>query len=312
MTIDVVVVVSGNFISICVFLAPVPTMIRICKEKSTMGYQSVPYVVSLFSAMLWLYYALLKQTFLLITINTIGIVIETVYIFIYVLYAAKEARKQATKLVATLNVGIFSAIFLITYFAFKDHGLRLSVVGWICVGFAVSVFASPLSIVFQVIRTRSVEFMPFTLSFALTISAVLWFSYGLLLKDMCVTIPNILGFILGVLQMLLYGIYRNAKPIEVVDDEEKKVPAEQMINIVVTGNSEVHPIDSHRSSCDKAANADDDEVVMENQKKLQEEKDSNTEEAEEEEHNVARAPDEPCGKATAQVDPAPVLVVCAA
>lgn len=145
-----------------------------------MGYQSVPYVVSLFSAMLWLYYALLKQTFLLITINSLGIVIESIYIFIYILYAAKEAKvyiilsssfyfilikifwlinelintynnvvqKQTTKLVAIMNVGIFSAIFLITYFAFHhDHGVRISVVGWICVGFAVSVFASPLSIV---------------------------------------------------------------------------------------------------------------------------------------------------------------------
>jgi solute carrier family 50 (sugar transporter) len=68
-----------------------PTFYRVYKRKSTESFQSVPYVVALQSAMLWLYYALLTKDVLLVSINAIACVVQSVYITIYIVYAPKEA-----------------------------------------------------------------------------------------------------------------------------------------------------------------------------------------------------------------------------
>jgi solute carrier family 50 protein (sugar transporter) len=50
-------------------------------------------VVALFSAMLRIYYALLKSDeILLFTVNSAGCVLETLYIAIYLAYAPKKAK----------------------------------------------------------------------------------------------------------------------------------------------------------------------------------------------------------------------------
>ncbi|XP_020234550.1 bidirectional sugar transporter N3 [Cajanus cajan] len=236
----------GNVVSFMVFLAPVPTFYRIYKKKSTEAFQSLPYLVALFSSMLWLYYASLKpsETTLLLTINSLGCAIEIVYIIMFTIYATNDARNLTVKLFMVMNVGSSALIFIVTYFSM--HGsLRIQVVGWICVTISVGVFAAPLSILAQVIRTKNVEFMPFYLSLFLTLSAITWFFYGLFLKDICIAIPNVLGFTLGLLQMLLYGIYRNrgSNNGTVVIKEEHAL--ETMKNVVVVnplGNCEVYPV----------------------------------------------------------------------
>ena len=82
-----------------------PTFYRIYRSKSTQGFQSVPYVVALFSAMLWIYYALLKSDeLLLITINSAGCVIETIYIVMYLAYAPKQAKVLTTQLHTCMHV----------------------------------------------------------------------------------------------------------------------------------------------------------------------------------------------------------------
>ncbi|GLT39957.1 hypothetical protein SLA2020_141220 [Shorea laevis] len=243
--------VLGNISSFVVFLAPIPTFYRIWKKKSTEGFQSLPYLTGLFSAMLWIYYALLKSdAFLLITINAFGCVVETIYIAFYITYAPRKARMFTLKLLLLLNFMGFCSILLLSHFLTKGS-TRIQVLGWTCMVFSLIVFVTPLSIMRLVIRTKSVEYMPFNLSLYLTVSAVTWLFYGIFLKDLCVTIPNILGVIFGLLQMVLYAVYRNKSKMLVA--AEVQLP-QQSIDMTKLGT---HPANCGKNIENKEQNEND-------------------------------------------------------
>ncbi|XVE90077.1 hypothetical protein DITRI_Ditri20bG0048100 [Diplodiscus trichospermus] len=212
----------GNIISFLVFLAPVPTFYTIYRKKTAEGYQSIPYMVALSSAMMLLYYGLLKtNATLIISINSIGCAIEVIYLVVYLIYATKRDKVFTLKSIIIFNIGGYSLIVLLTNFL-AERSNRVNVMGWICAVYNVAVFASPLSIMRQVIRTRSVEHMPFFLSFFLTLCATMWFFYGLFVKDYYIALPNVLGFLLGIAQMILYVIYKNAnKDVEITEKQKK-------------------------------------------------------------------------------------------
>ncbi|XP_020587104.1 bidirectional sugar transporter SWEET13-like [Phalaenopsis equestris] len=236
--------ILGNAISFMVYLSPLPTFYRIYRRKSTEDFQSLPYVVALLSAMLWMFYAFIKSNaYLLVTINSFGCVIETTYIIIFLIYASTKARVHTIKMMALLNVGLLSFIVLCILLISNDS-LRLQVLGWICVIFSVTVFAAPLSIIREVIRSKSVEYMPFTLSLFLTLSAVAWFFFGIFTKDIYVALPNVLGFSFGAVQMLLYIVYKDAnapKRLEVEGNTQVNILCS--VEILVVGDAGAKSID---------------------------------------------------------------------
>ncbi|MCL7032001.1 hypothetical protein MKW94_002255 [Papaver nudicaule] len=240
--------VLGNIVSIMVCLAPLLTFYQIYKKKETGGFKSTPYLFALCSAMFWIYYAFLKtDAILLITINTAGCVMETIYITMFLIYAPKNARIKTMRILGLLNFGLFSVILILTMLLAKVL-TRLKIVGWLCVAFSACVFAAPLSVLRLVRKTKSVEFMPFSLSLFLTLSAILWFFYGLLLKDLYVALPNVAGFVFGIVQMVMYAIYRNKKKVV------KKVV------ITMTEEDKEHPYQEHN----KSPNAHDHQYVAGN------------------------------------------------
>merc|ERR1711974_171590 len=90
--------------------------------------------------------------------------------------------------------------------------------GLACVVANVIAYASPLAVVRQVVRTKSVDSMPLGISVATLLNSMVCLSYALLMGDPWVLIPNACGVVLGVVQLGIYGVYCGRR-VAVADNE---------------------------------------------------------------------------------------------
>lgn len=200
--------IIANATALLMYLAPTITFKRIIRSRSTEQFSGTPYVITLLNCLLYCWYGLpfiSPNNILLSTITGTGAIIESTYVLIFVIYAPKMERTKIFGLVA-LAVAIFSTVALVSFFVLDGKTRKLFTGVFVDI-FAIAMFASPLSIMRLVIKTKSVEFMPFFLSLFGLLCAVSWTVFGLINSDPFVIVPNALGSGLGIAQMILYAIY---------------------------------------------------------------------------------------------------------
>ncbi|KAL5565995.1 hypothetical protein UlMin_029159 [Ulmus minor] len=211
----------GNFISILVFASPIKTFCRVVKKKSTENFKGIPYVTTLLSTSLWTFYGLLKPDgILIVTVNAAGATLQVIYVTLFLIYAPKDKKIKTGKLVAILDVGFLGFVIAVTLLAVRED-IKLTFVGLLCAAFTIGMYAAPLSIMGMVIKMKSVEYMPFWLSFFLLLNGGVWSIYAVLVKDFFIGVPNAIGFILGSGQLVIYLMYRNKTPRSTATKEEE-------------------------------------------------------------------------------------------
>lgn len=204
-----VVGIIGNIIALILFLSPVPTFIRIWKKGSVEQYSPVPYLATLFNCGMWVLYGLPwfhPRSTLVLTINGTGLIIELVYLMLFLIFSDKKKRfKVFLIMLAELAfVGVVALLVLTLVHSIK---LRTTIVGSICMVGCFLMYASPLAVMKLVITTKSVEYMPFFLSLFSFFNGVCWTSYALTSFDPYIAAPNGLGTLLGVAQLILYATF---------------------------------------------------------------------------------------------------------
>jgi len=161
---------------------------------------------------------------LVTTINGTGSLIEAIYVVIFLIFAERRIRLRMLGLLGVVT-SIFAAVVLISLLALHGNGRKIFC-GLAATVFSICMYASPLSIMVSVtkrrsdrrtraslsifidcvcgvvrcvlvlaqrlvIKTKSVEFMPFLLSLSVFLCGTSWFIYGLLGRDPFVIVRHL-------------------------------------------------------------------------------------------------------------------------
>ncbi|BAB08422.1 MtN3 protein-like [Arabidopsis thaliana] len=249
--------ILGNGASLLLYTAPIVTFSRVFKKKSTEEFSCFPYVMTLFNCLIYTWYGLpivshLWENLPLVTINGVGILLESIFIFIYFYYASPKEKVGVTFVPVIVGFGLTTAISALV---FDDHRHRKSFVGSVGLVASISMYGSPLVVMKKVIETRSVEYMPFYLSFFSFLASSLWLAYGLLSHDLFLASPNMVATPLGILQLILYFKYKNKKdlaPTTMVitkrNDHDDKNKATLEFVVDVDRNSDTNEKNSNNAS----------------------------------------------------------------
>uniref|UniRef100_A0A7N0UDM1 Bidirectional sugar transporter SWEET n=1 Tax=Kalanchoe fedtschenkoi TaxID=63787 RepID=A0A7N0UDM1_KALFE len=213
-----IVGIIGNVISFGLFVSPCPTFWRIWKNKSVEEFKPDPYLATVMNCLFWVFYGLPfvhpDSTLVVtigLTINGIGLVLELFYLTLFYIYGDNKKRKKMSTVLAVEAI-IMVAIAAVTTTVFHSHAKRSTFVGAFCVAFGILMYASPLTVMYKVLRDKSVEYMPFWLSLASFANGIVWVAYALLQFDLYILISNGTGAALGVIQLLLWIYYRAIYP----------------------------------------------------------------------------------------------------
>ncbi|KAJ7945885.1 Bidirectional sugar transporter SWEET [Quillaja saponaria] len=167
-TIRTIVGIIGNVISFGLFMSPIPTFVKIFKAKAVQDFKPDPYIATILNCAMWSFFGLPfvhPDSLLVVTINGAGFFIELIYVAIFFIYSPWTKRKHII-IALIIEVIFMAAVVLVTLKVFHTTKDRSLIIGILCIIFNIIMYTSPLTVMHMVIKTKSVKYMPFTLSLA--------------------------------------------------------------------------------------------------------------------------------------------------
>merc|ERR1719323_1077531 len=151
----------------------------------------------------WWSYGVLRSDPSIQLVNGVGLVLQSLYVLCFYLFTSEK--------VATLKGIVLTAVFVVclNFYIQTESDTEVSMLrlGLLSSTMSVMYCAAPLASVVTVIKTKSTESLPFYLILATIGMTSSWTLYGLIIEDSFVTVPNSLGCLIAIGQLMLFSVY---------------------------------------------------------------------------------------------------------
>eukprot|EP00112_Aurelia_sp_Birch-Aquarium-sp1_P019885 Seg5006.1 transcript_id=Seg5006.1/GoldUCD/mRNA.D3Y31 product="Sugar transporter SWEET1" protein_id=Seg5006.1/GoldUCD/D3Y31 len=204
--------------SIFLYLSGGSTCLFIIRKKSIGNIPLFPFVATCVSSTIWLKYGFIKNNNTIKTVNSVGSLLQVVYICIYYMYC-RDRRKVNVTLLCSASF-LYGTLFYAKYIAISES-VAATHLGLIGTFLSIVMTASPLVTVSEIIRTKCTASMAFPFVFVCFISCILWMLFGLLIHDVFVVVPNAVGVVLGIFQLSFFLVYPSRKAETITNGEAK-------------------------------------------------------------------------------------------
>lgn len=204
----------GCALTTCFFLPQLIPFINICKGK--LNFEDAPgYFISIsyINSFLWMIYG--EEIFsdqVKIT-NFIACLICLIAMIIYLCY---EIKKYV--LDSILN---FLIIFMASWAVYKYLFIEIDddgVVGKLCFCSSLLIYSYYGYIIYRVINEKNYMLIQFHFMSIYFVGCMIWIFFGIVTKDLYVVFPYSMGFIISLVQIVLYINYEKKYP--TIDDKE--------------------------------------------------------------------------------------------
>ena len=211
----------GSLISTYFFLAPVVPILKLIKgESSVKDTPGILLICSLLNCILWAMYGLLKDRFLQYAPNGLGGSITLIWITIYLIYLG-DKKIHFALLFNLCLIGCIVGLCMLFYFV-----IDAELTGKIVLIFNVLMYAAPGEKMYTVCKTGNYKLIPIWSTIGACACSACWLIYGVYVGDIYIIIPNALGVICAIIQLIVYSIFKkkNATPggETIADDEPKE------------------------------------------------------------------------------------------
>lgn len=213
---------AGMAITIVYFLSPAPTCLNIVKSRDAQLFSPVTYIVMLFNTLLWVYFARITMAVTSqdlmpnLLVNATGAALSSMYVIVFLAFARNRCRVFSQLMGAAIFVSALILFFELVVPRLQwdfhwgtDMPLKPSICGLVTDVINVVMYGSPLVVLSTVLRTKSVKYMPLPVSLFTFLASSLWTTQGILLGNITILLPNVLGVALGIVQLTVYSVVCN-------------------------------------------------------------------------------------------------------